>query len=112
MIFILVGGRVFSLAFYGVDGHRGVAELLVSLPGGQTGFLIFVNAFVFVLAFFLDFFEHILEGVIKKSSITLDPSPNKEKEANAVRARERVLVEKAISAALVAILARVSTPCM
>ena len=32
---------------------------------------------------FLDFFEHILEGVIKKSSITLDPSPNKEKEANA-----------------------------
>jgi TRAP-type mannitol/chloroaromatic compound transport system permease large subunit len=28
-----------------------------SLPGGQVGFLIFVNAFVFVLAFFLDFFE-------------------------------------------------------
>src|SRR5207244_8141785 len=28
-----------------------------SLPGGQIGFLIFVNALVFVLAFFLDFFE-------------------------------------------------------
>ncbi|MFL5058342.1 MAG: TRAP transporter large permease subunit, partial [Microvirga sp.] len=26
-------------------------------PGGQIGFLIFVNAFVFMLAFFLDFFE-------------------------------------------------------
>jgi TRAP-type mannitol/chloroaromatic compound transport system permease large subunit len=57
VIFILLGARVFSLTFYGVDGHRWVEELLVSLPGGQTGFLIFVNAFVFVLAFFLDFFE-------------------------------------------------------
>ena len=28
-----------------------------SLPGGQVGFLIFVNIFVFLLAFFLDFFE-------------------------------------------------------
>ena len=57
VIFILIGARVFSLTFYGVDGHRWVENLLVSLPGGQIGFLVFVNAFVFVLAFFLDFFE-------------------------------------------------------
>jgi TRAP-type mannitol/chloroaromatic compound transport system permease large subunit len=57
VIFILVGARVFSLTFYGVDGHRWVEEMLVSLPGGQTGFLLFTNAFIFVLAFFLDFFE-------------------------------------------------------
>ena len=57
MVFILIGARVFSLTFYGVDGHKWVEELLVSLPGGQIGFLIFVNMFVFVLAFFLDFFE-------------------------------------------------------
>ncbi|MFZ5738277.1 MAG: TRAP transporter large permease [Pseudomonadota bacterium] len=57
VVMILVGARVFSLTFYGVDGHRWVEELLVSLPGGQLGFLIFVNVFVFVLAFFLDFFE-------------------------------------------------------
>src|SRR5436853_15853 len=57
VVFILVGARVFSLTFYGVDGHRWVESLLTSLPGGQIGFLIFVNAFVFVLAFFLDFFE-------------------------------------------------------
>jgi tripartite ATP-independent transporter DctM subunit len=57
VIFILIGSRVFSLTFYGVDGHRWVENLLVSLPGGQIGFLLFVNAFVFVLAFFLDFFE-------------------------------------------------------
>ena len=57
MVFILVGARVFSLTFYGVNGHLWVEHLLTSLPGGQVGFLIFVNAFVFVLAFFLDFFE-------------------------------------------------------
>jgi tripartite ATP-independent transporter DctM subunit len=57
VVFILIGARVFSLTFYGVDGHRWVEELLVSLPGGQIGFLVFVNVFVFLLAFFLDFFE-------------------------------------------------------
>jgi len=57
VVFILIGARVFSLTFYGVDGHRWVEEMLVSLPGGQVGFLIFVNVFVFLLAFFLDFFE-------------------------------------------------------
>src|SRR5205085_358118 len=30
---------------------------LISLPGGVVGFLVFVNVFVFLLAFFLDFFE-------------------------------------------------------
>ena len=57
VVFILVGARVFSLTFYGVNGHVWVEHLLTSLPGGQIGFLIFVNAFVFFLAFFLDFFE-------------------------------------------------------
>src|SRR6266536_2565402 len=57
VVFILIGARVFSLTFYGVNGHVWVEHLLISLPGGQIGFLIFVNAFVFVLAFFLDFFE-------------------------------------------------------
>jgi TRAP-type mannitol/chloroaromatic compound transport system permease large subunit len=57
VIFILIGARVFSLTFYGVNGHVWVEHLLTSLPGGQIGFLLFVNALVFVLAFFLDFFE-------------------------------------------------------
>jgi TRAP-type mannitol/chloroaromatic compound transport system permease large subunit len=57
VVFILIGARVFSLTFYGVNGHLWVEHLLVSLPGGQIGFLIAVNALVFVLAFFLDFFE-------------------------------------------------------
>jgi TRAP-type mannitol/chloroaromatic compound transport system permease large subunit len=57
VLFILVGARVFSLTFYGVNGHLWVEHLLVSLPGGATGFLIVVNVMVFLLAFFLDFFE-------------------------------------------------------
>jgi len=57
VLFILIGARVFSLTFYGVDGHKWVEELLVSLPGGQLGFLVFINIFIFLLAFFLDFFE-------------------------------------------------------
>jgi tripartite ATP-independent transporter DctM subunit len=57
VIFILIGARVFSLTFYGVNGHVWVEHLLTSLPGGQIGFLVFVNVLVFLLAFFLDFFE-------------------------------------------------------
>jgi TRAP-type mannitol/chloroaromatic compound transport system permease large subunit len=57
VLFILIGARVFSLTFYGVNGHLWVEHLLVSLPGGQIGFLIFVNILIFLLAFFLDFFE-------------------------------------------------------
>jgi TRAP-type mannitol/chloroaromatic compound transport system permease large subunit len=57
VLFILIGARVFSLTFYGVNGHIWVEELLTAVPGGQTGFLIVVNILVFFLAFFLDFFE-------------------------------------------------------
>ncbi|MBZ9873282.1 TRAP transporter large permease subunit [Mesorhizobium sp. BR1-1-9] len=57
VLFILIGARVFSLTFYGVNGHIWVEHLLTSLPGGEVGFLIGVNILVFVLAFFLDFFE-------------------------------------------------------
>ena len=57
VVFILIGARVFSLTFYGVNGHVWVEQLLTSLPGGQLGFLIVVNLLIFLLAFFLDFFE-------------------------------------------------------
>lgn len=57
VVFILIGSRVFSQVFQGVDGAKWVEHLLTGLPGGQIGFLIVVNIFVFFLAFFLDFFE-------------------------------------------------------
>lgn len=57
VVFILIGSRVFSLVFQGVDGGVWIEGMLSNLPGGQVGFLLAVNAFVFFLAFFLDFFE-------------------------------------------------------
>jgi tripartite ATP-independent transporter DctM subunit len=57
VIFILIGATVFTLVFQGVDGSHWIERLLSHLPGGQTGFLVAVNVAVFLLAFFLDFFE-------------------------------------------------------
>jgi tripartite ATP-independent transporter DctM subunit len=57
VIFILIGATVFTLVFQGVDGSIWIEHLLSHLPGGQTGFLVFVNIAIFLLAFFLDFFE-------------------------------------------------------
>ncbi len=57
VLFILIGARVFALTFYGVNGHVWMKELLLGLPGGTIGFLVFVNLVVFFLGFFIDFFE-------------------------------------------------------
>jgi tripartite ATP-independent transporter DctM subunit len=57
VVFILIGSRVFSLVFQGVNGGGWIEEMLADLPGGVVGFLIVVNLFVFFIAFFLDFFE-------------------------------------------------------
>ena len=57
VVFILIGSRLFSLVFQGVDGAKWIEDMMSHLPGGQVGFLIAVNIFIFFLAFFLDFFE-------------------------------------------------------
>lgn len=57
VVFILIGATMFSLTFQGVDGPKWVEHLMTGLPGGQLGFLIVVNILIFLLAFFLDFFE-------------------------------------------------------
>ncbi len=57
VMFILLGATVFSLTFQYAGGPHWVEHLLTGLPGGQIGFLIVVNIMVFLLAFFLDFFE-------------------------------------------------------
>ncbi len=74
VIYILIGATVFSLVFQGVDGSHWVEGLLANLPGGQIGFLLFVNAFIFVLGFFLDFFEiaFIVVPLLAPVATTLD----------------------------------------
>lgn len=77
VIFILIGSSVFSLVFRGVNGDLWVEHLLLNLPGGVLGFLIVVNLLVFVLAFFLDYFEisfiilPLLAPVVEKLGIDL-----------------------------------------
>ncbi|QHE85272.1 TRAP transporter large permease [Hydrogenophaga sp. BPS33] len=57
VMFILVGSTVFSFTFNAADGHIWVEHLFDKLPGGQVGFLLFVNVLVFILGMFIDFFE-------------------------------------------------------
>ncbi len=57
VLFVLIGSTVFALTFQAIDGPHWVEALFTSLPGGQLGFLLFVNALIFVLGCFLDFFE-------------------------------------------------------
>ena len=37
VLFILIGARIFSLTFYGINGHLWVERLFTALPGGETG---------------------------------------------------------------------------
>jgi TRAP-type mannitol/chloroaromatic compound transport system permease large subunit len=48
---------VFALVFRAVDGDLWVEHLFALVPGGQWGFLLVVNLIVFLLGFFIDFFE-------------------------------------------------------
>ncbi|MEP7141062.1 MAG: TRAP transporter large permease subunit [Caldimonas sp.] len=57
VVFILIGSTVFTHTFNSLDGTGWVAGLFDRLPGGTTGLLLVVTALVFVLGFFLDFFE-------------------------------------------------------
>ncbi|MCX8099357.1 MAG: TRAP transporter large permease subunit [Casimicrobiaceae bacterium] len=57
VLFILIGSTVFSFTFNAADGHKWVEQLFEGLPGGAWGFLILVNLLIFILGFFIDFFE-------------------------------------------------------
>lgn len=57
VVFLLIGSMAFALVFRGLDGDLWLHEMLTGLPGGVIGFLIVVNLIVFVLGFFIDFFE-------------------------------------------------------
>ena len=54
---LLIGSTAFALVFRGLDGDVWIESLLTGLPGGVIGFLIVANLAIFVLGFFIDFFE-------------------------------------------------------
>jgi len=57
VIFLLIGSTAFALVFRGFDGDLWIEGMLTGIPGGALGFLVVVNLVVFVLGFFIDFFE-------------------------------------------------------
>ena len=57
VVFILLGSTAFSLVFRGLNGDRFMFDTLSNLPGGRTGFLMVSMLVVFLLGFFIDFFE-------------------------------------------------------
>ncbi len=57
VVFLLIGSTAFALVFRGLNGDLWIADLLSGLPGGWLGFLLAVNLIVFLLGFFIDFFE-------------------------------------------------------
>jgi len=57
VMMILVGSTAFSLVFRGLYGDIWVEDLLLNLPGAEVGFLVTVNLIIFILGFFIDFFE-------------------------------------------------------
>ncbi len=54
---ILVGANCFGLVFRGLNGDHLVQELLKGLPFGPYGVLAVVMFVIFLLGFFIDFFE-------------------------------------------------------
>ena len=77
VVFVLIGSTIFSLTFQAIDGPTWVKALFKSLPGGELGFLIFVNTLIFILGCFIDFFEiafillPLLLPVLKELDINL-----------------------------------------
>jgi tripartite ATP-independent transporter DctM subunit len=57
VIFILFGSTAFSLVFRGLNGDRFMFDILSNLPGGAIGFLVVSMLSIFILGFFIDFFE-------------------------------------------------------
>jgi TRAP-type mannitol/chloroaromatic compound transport system permease large subunit len=77
VLFVLIGSTIFALTFQAIDGPTWVKALFAALPGGELGFLLFVNALIFILGCFLDFFEiafillPLLLPVLKEMEINL-----------------------------------------
>ncbi len=57
VIFLLLGASFFTLVFRGFDGQVWIEQLFGHLPQGPLPFLLFVCIGIFLLGFFLDFFE-------------------------------------------------------
>jgi len=57
ILFILIGATAFALVFRALDGDWLIRDLMAMLPGGAPGFVLITLLAIFLLGFFIDFFE-------------------------------------------------------
>lgn len=57
VMFLLIGSTAFALIFRGLNGDLWIEHILTNLPGGIVGLLLVANVSIFILGFFIDFFE-------------------------------------------------------
>jgi tripartite ATP-independent transporter DctM subunit len=57
VMMLLIGSTLFAHIFRGLEGDFWMEDLLTGLPGGKWGLIIVANLTIFVLGFFIDFFE-------------------------------------------------------
>jgi tripartite ATP-independent transporter DctM subunit len=77
VVFLLLGSTAFALVFRGLYGDVWIEDILTNLPGGQLGAILIANLVIFLLGFFIDFFEiafiviPLLAPVFQKMGIDL-----------------------------------------
>ena len=74
VMFLLVGSTLFALVFRGFYGDEWIEGLLLDMPGGVIGALILINLVIFVLGFFIDFFEIAFIVVPLLAPVFIDPA--------------------------------------
>ncbi|MGE0142991.1 MAG: TRAP transporter large permease subunit [Planctomycetota bacterium] len=57
VMMLLIGATLFTMVFRGLRGDQWIEGLLTDLPFGRAGLVIAANLAVFLLGFFIDFFE-------------------------------------------------------
>ena len=77
VFFILFGASLFSLVFRGFGGDLMVENFLTDIPGAKINSLIIVMLTIFVLGFFLDFFQivFVIVPIVGPSLISMGYDP-------------------------------------
>jgi tripartite ATP-independent transporter DctM subunit len=77
VVFLLIGSTVFSLVFRGVGGDIWIDDWLLNIPGGRWGLLAVSMFVIFILGFFIDFFEivFIVVPILAPAAVRLGMDP-------------------------------------
>jgi tripartite ATP-independent transporter DctM subunit len=77
VMWLLIGSTAFALVFRGLNGDIWIEDLLTNLPGGVIGLLIVANLSIFLLGFFIDFFEiaFIIVPLLAPAAVALGIDP-------------------------------------